>query len=90
MAAELHVLARTRGKGRQPILVERLRDAEDELTALRAERYDTGSEIRALSARIQLAVHAERPDLALHVAGRLDALGEALLRRGLDEPGGIA
>jgi hypothetical protein len=75
-------IARTSGKGRQPAIVERCQDLADEVTALEQERETVATEMRALSARIQLAVHNDRPDVALHVAGRLDALGAALLRRG--------
>lgn len=84
MAAELIDLGhRLTGRGRQPVVVERLRDAEDELRALRLERSDLASEIAALSARIELAIHADRPDVALHVAGRLDALAASLTRRSI-------
>jgi hypothetical protein len=55
---------------------------QDEIVAMAAEREDVATEVRALSARIQLAIHADRPDVALHVAGRLDALGRSLTRRG--------
>lgn len=83
MAAELIDLGhRLAGKGRQPVAVERLRDAELELAALHHERAAVASEIAALSARIELAIHADRPDVALHVAGRLDALAASLTRRG--------
>lgn len=75
-------IRRTSGKGRQPAIVERCQDLADEVTALEAERDQVGTEMRALSARIQLAIHNDRPDLVLHVAGRLDALGASLLRRG--------
>lgn len=54
----------------------------DELRALRLERSDLASEIAALSSRIELAIHADRPDIALHVAGRLDALAASMTRRG--------
>lgn len=53
----------------------------DELRALHHERSAVAVEVKALSARIQLAIHADRPDLALHVAGRLDALAASLDRR---------
>lgn len=57
-------------------------DLIDEIRALRAERSEVAAELEALSRRIQLAIHAERPDIALHVAGRLDALAASLTRRG--------
>lgn len=60
----------------------RLADLQDEITALRAERDGLGAEIEALSRRIQLAVWNQREDVALHVAGRLDALAASLRRRG--------
>lgn len=73
---------RRAGKGRQPVVIERIRDLEDEVRALHAERASVGAEVRALSARIAIAVRADRPDLALQVAGRLQSLGDQLLRRG--------
>lgn len=82
MTASVTQIPRATGKGRQPAGVERCQDLQDEVTALEAERERFGHEVRALSARIQLAVHNDRPDVALHVAGRLDALGVSLLRRG--------
>lgn len=54
----------------------------DEIVALAAEREDIAIEVKALSARLQLALHADRPDVALHVAGRLDALATSMTRRG--------
>lgn len=54
----------------------------EELRALRCERDDLGTEIEALSRRIEYAIGAERPDVALHVAGRLEALAHSLQRRG--------
>lgn len=75
-------IARASGRGRQPLAVERLVEAQLEISALHAERDRVGVELRALSARIQLAIHAEHPGIALHVAGRLDALGDSLIRRG--------
>lgn len=54
----------------------------DELAALHAERDGLAVEIRALSARLQLAITADAPLVALQVAGRLDALGVSLQRRG--------
>jgi hypothetical protein len=62
----------------------RMRNAilADENRALELERANVATEIRALSARVQLAIHSDRPDLALHVAGRLDALAASLTRRG--------
>jgi hypothetical protein len=58
-------------------------DLHMELAALAVERSDLATELLALSRRIQLAIHAERPDVALHVAGRLDALAATLTRRGI-------
>lgn len=83
MTAIAAPIVRSAGKGRQPAAVERIRDLEDEITALHAERVTTGTEVRALSARVAIAVRADRPDLALHVAGRLQTLGDQLLRRGI-------
>lgn len=85
MTAAVIPLRRASGKGRQTAVVERISDLEDDLTAVYAERDTAGTELRALSARLQMAIHADRPDVALHVAGRLDALGLSLLRRGEDQ-----
>ena len=75
-------LVRIAGKGRQPAAVERIRDLEDELTALLAEGVAVADELAALAHRIELAIHAERDDIALHVAGRLASLAESWHRRG--------
>lgn len=92
MAAELHeVIGRGRPSNHQ--LTGRLERARlrnvslrDELTALRAERAGLASEVGAMSARIVLAITADRPDVALHVAGRLDELAAQLARRTGPEP----
>ena len=81
MTAPVLSIARTAGKGRQPVAIERIRDLEDELAAVAAERTDLADEITALSRRIDLAIRADRPDVAMHVAGRLDALAASLTRR---------
>lgn len=80
--AALPPVRRMTGRGRQPLHVERVGELELELMALTAERTVVAVEVRALSSRIQLAITADRPDLALHVAGRLDALADSLDRRG--------
>lgn len=72
-----------RSVGRPPSVLSRVSDLEDEVSALECERADTAVELRALSRRIELAIHAERPDVALHVAGRLDHLAASMFRRGL-------
>jgi hypothetical protein len=81
VTAPVAQIARANGRGRQPAHVERMADLQDEIVAMAAEREDVAAEVRALSARIQLAIHADRPDVALHVAGRLDALAASLRRR---------
>jgi hypothetical protein len=81
VSAPVLSIPRTAGKGRQPVAIERLRDLEDELAAVAAERSDLADEIEALSRRIDLAIRADRPDVAMHVAGRLDALAASLTRR---------
>lgn len=58
-----------------------LADLVDELTALTDERAGLATEIEALGRRIVFAIGADRPDVALHVAGRLDALAASLTRR---------
>lgn len=82
MTAPVIQITRTGGRGRQPAAVEQIADLQDEIAALAAEREDLADELAALSRRIQLAIHANRPDVALHVAGRLDALAVSLTRRG--------
>jgi uncharacterized protein YlxW (UPF0749 family) len=69
-------------RGRKPDRRTEVADLQDELHALHAERNDVGTEIEALSRRIEYAIGAERPDVALHVAGRLEALAHSLQRRG--------
>lgn len=66
---------------RKPDRRTEVQDLSDELSALHAEREALASEIGALSRRIDLAIRADRPDIALHVAGRLDALAHSLTRR---------
>lgn len=73
---------RVSGKGRQPALIQRLADLELEVIALVAERTGIATEVEALSRRMQIAVLNGRDDVALHVAGRLDALAHSLHRRG--------
>ena len=75
-------IVRLAGKGRQPAIVERCQDLQDEVAALLSELYAVGSEIEALSRRIDLAIRADRADVAMHVAGRLEALAHSLQRRG--------
>lgn len=53
-----------------------------EIRSVRAENAEYGSEIAALSRRIELAITAERPDVAMHVAGRLADLAASLSRKG--------
>lgn len=54
---------------------------QDEVTALTAELGIAGDEIEALSRRMEMAIMAGRDDVALHVAGRLEALAHSLQRR---------
>jgi hypothetical protein len=54
----------------------------EEVRALHYERDAVGSEIEALARRIEYAIGADRPDVAMHVAGRLEALAHSLQRRG--------
>jgi hypothetical protein len=82
MTAPVLQMERLAGKGAQPAFIQRIRDLQDELAALHCEREAVGSEIEALSRRIDLAIRADRPDVAMHVAGRLDALAHSLQRRG--------
>jgi hypothetical protein len=77
------------GRPSNAILTQRLERAHlraavlsTEIAALTSERDLLSTELGALSRRIQIAIHADRPDVALHVAGRLDALAASLARRG--------
>lgn len=70
MSVAILPFARPSGRGRQPALVERLADLRDELTA-------SGQEMVAAGRRIEYAIVAGRPDVALHVAARLQVLGAA-------------
>lgn len=54
----------------------------EELRAVSREREQLADEIGALSRRIALELRLGRPDVAMHVAGRLDALAASLTRRG--------
>lgn len=69
------------GPGRLPASLSRLRDLADEVRAQHAENADLADELTALSRRIELAFRADRPDVALSVAGRLDSLAASLRRR---------
>lgn len=53
-----------------------------EIRSIRVEQIALGSEMTGLSNRIQLAIRAERPDIAMHVAGRLAVLGASQTRKG--------
>jgi hypothetical protein len=55
----------------------------EEIRALTSERTAVADELAGLSRRIDLAIRADRPDVAMHVAGRLDALATSLNRRGV-------
>jgi hypothetical protein len=85
-------IARTNNPNGRPsnaVLNERLARAREvnglirtENRALLEELARIGSEIVALGRRVELAITADRPDVAMHVAGRLDDLGQACVRRG--------
>lgn len=53
-----------------------------EIRQLLDEVGRVGVELVALSSRIDMALSADRPDVALHVAGRIEELGRACVRRG--------
>ncbi len=82
VTATVAPVLRLAGKGRQPAAVELIRELQEEVAALLSELYTVGTEIEALSRRIDLAIRADRPDVAMHVAGRLEALAHSLQRRG--------
>jgi hypothetical protein len=50
--------------------------------SLLAEVARLGAELIAIGSRIDMALTADRPDLALHFAGRIDQLGRSCQRRG--------
>lgn len=56
--------------------VRLLAAAREERVALRAECRALASEVRAAGRRIEYAIAADRPDVALHVAGALVALAD--------------
>lgn len=53
-----------------------------ELRTVNAERVALGSDLAALSNRIQLAIRADRPDLAMEVAFRLSVFAASQTRKG--------
>lgn len=80
-------LTRLTGKGRQPASIERIRDLEDEITALTAERLqvaDIGDEIEALSRR-HPSRQARRGDACGRSAGSAGPFAPAA-RRGMTRP----
>lgn len=77
------------GRPSNAVLLQRnasLRDYNEllrtEIRQLLAEVGRVGTELVALSSRIDMALTADRPDVALHVAGRIGELGQACIRRG--------
>jgi hypothetical protein len=92
LAAPLPLAPRTNNPAGRPSakkLAERLDASRRRNVDLVAERRSLldevarlGAELVALSRRIELAINAERDDVALHVAGRLEDLGHACQRRG--------
>jgi hypothetical protein len=74
-------IERPRGRGRQPADVELIRDLELELLAERTEGLTFAEEVRAQACRIDLAVRAERPDLALHIGSSIVVLADRRIRQ---------
>lgn len=81
--------APARGRPSAAKLAERLERArlrnvllKDENRGLLVEVGRLGVELVALARRAELAIMADRPDVAIAVAGRLESLGEACKRRG--------
>lgn len=74
-------IERASGRGRQPAEVELIRDLELELLAERTESLAFAEEVRAQACRIDLAVRAERPDLALHLGGSIVGLADRRIRQ---------
>jgi hypothetical protein len=91
MVAEL-VTPRTNNPNGRPsnaLLQERLGRARQVNTVLRTENHSLlaevarlGAELIAIGSRLDMALTADRPDLALHFAGRIDSLGRSCQRRG--------
>lgn len=83
MTAAVLELPRRRGRPSNHELTARvdrqvrlLAAAREERSALRAECRALASEVRAAGRRVEYAIHAERPDVALHVAASLVALAD--------------
>lgn len=77
------------GRPSNALLQERLERSREANGLIRTENRvlldevaRLGAELVALASRIGMALTADRPDVAMHVAGRLDDLGQACIRRG--------
>lgn len=60
------------------------------LADLHDELVSAGEEMRALGCRLEFAITADRTDIALHIAGRLQVLGAGYAAEGRDRPKGAA
>jgi hypothetical protein len=63
------------GRPSNVVLIDRLADARSQNADLRDELTACAQEMTALGRRIEFALMAGRPDVALHVAARLQVLG---------------
>lgn len=62
-------------RGSLTVVGGRKPDQRTETAELRMELQSAGQEMKAMGARIEFAIQADRPDVALQVAGRLQVLG---------------
>jgi hypothetical protein len=63
------------GRPSNVVLIDRLAEAKSRNADLRDELTACAQEMTALGRRIEFALMAGRPDVALHVAARLQVLG---------------
>jgi hypothetical protein len=74
------------GRPSNVVLIDRLSQARDEAEEWRMEVLSAAAEMRAAGLRIEYAINAGRPDVALHVAARLQALAGSYTRPYEPEP----
>lgn len=64
------------GRPSNVVLIDRLAESKARNADLRDELTACGQEMVALGRRVEFALMAGRPDVALHVAARLQVLGD--------------
>lgn len=87
-------MAAMRAPSSPPLRVIRGRRGVPDMVTVRAthladlhdELVSAGEEMIALGRRLEFAITAERTDLALHIAGRLQTLGQGYAAEGRDRP----